>query len=118
VILVSRRCATQGFDIRYDMAAIYSLMGVCPQHDLLWEQLTAREHLLFYGRLKNLKARRTTIPTPPQKKRKKEKMCQGAPHDQTPSPFPTKIWLVNGGECHLVEGQSRARCPTVHATWD
>ncbi|XP_062026161.1 ABC transporter A family member 7-like [Rosa rugosa] len=30
-------------------------MGVCPQHDLLWESLTGREHLLFYGRLKNLK---------------------------------------------------------------
>jgi ABC-type multidrug transport system ATPase subunit len=36
------------------MAAIYTLMGVCPQHDLLWETLTGREHLLFYGRLKGL----------------------------------------------------------------
>jgi ABC-type multidrug transport system ATPase subunit len=30
------------------------MLGVCPQHDLLWEQLSAREHLRFYGRLKNL----------------------------------------------------------------
>ena len=45
----------EGYDIRKDMASVYGLMGVCPQHDLLWEQLTAREHLLFYGRLKNLK---------------------------------------------------------------
>jgi ABC-type multidrug transport system ATPase subunit len=37
------------------MAAIYTLMGVCPQHDLLWETLTGREHLLFYGRLKGLR---------------------------------------------------------------
>jgi hypothetical protein len=29
-------------------------MGLCPQHDLLWETLTAREHLSFYGRLKGL----------------------------------------------------------------
>jgi hypothetical protein len=36
------------------MDAIYSLMGVCPQHDLLWETLTGREHLTFYGRLKGL----------------------------------------------------------------
>jgi ABC-type multidrug transport system ATPase subunit len=43
-----------GYDIRTDMAAIYTLMGVCPQHDLLWETLTGREHLLFYGRLKGL----------------------------------------------------------------
>ncbi|KAF8697363.1 hypothetical protein HU200_035956 [Digitaria exilis] len=44
-----------GMDIKTDMNAIYSNMGVCPQHDLLWETLTGREHLLFYGRLKNLK---------------------------------------------------------------
>ncbi|PNT68061.1 hypothetical protein BRADI_3g35390v3 [Brachypodium distachyon] len=44
-----------GMDIRTDMNDIYANMGVCPQHDLLWETLTGREHLLFYGRLKNLK---------------------------------------------------------------
>ncbi|GBF94154.1 ABC transporter A family [Raphidocelis subcapitata] len=46
-----------GYDIRTDMAAIYTLMGVCPQHDLLWETLTGREHLLFYGRLKGLEGK-------------------------------------------------------------
>ncbi|XP_034673216.1 ABC transporter A family member 7-like isoform X2 [Vitis riparia] len=45
----------EGLDIRTDMDGIYTSMGVCPQHDLLWETLTGREHLLFYGRLKNLK---------------------------------------------------------------
>ncbi|KAI9174610.1 hypothetical protein LWI28_020100 [Acer negundo] len=45
----------QGMDIKTDMDRIYTSMGVCPQHDLLWETLTGREHLLFYGRLKNLK---------------------------------------------------------------
>ena len=39
------------------MADIYAMMGVCPQHDLLWDTLTGREHLLFYGRLKNLKVK-------------------------------------------------------------
>ena len=43
-----------GHDITTDMDAIYTLMGVCPQHDLLWDTLTGREHLLFYGRLKGL----------------------------------------------------------------
>lgn len=47
----------EGYDIRHDMSAIYGLMGVCPQHDLLWDQLTASEHLYFYGRLKNLQVR-------------------------------------------------------------
>ncbi|CAK9158688.1 unnamed protein product [Ilex paraguariensis] len=45
----------QGLDIKKHMDGIYANMGVCPQHDLLWETLTGREHLLFYGRLKNLK---------------------------------------------------------------
>ncbi|XP_008793496.2 ABC transporter A family member 7-like [Phoenix dactylifera] len=44
-----------GMDIQTDMEKIYTGLGVCPQHDLLWETLTGREHLLFYGRLKNLK---------------------------------------------------------------
>ncbi|XVE54827.1 hypothetical protein DITRI_Ditri03aG0113900 [Diplodiscus trichospermus] len=45
----------QGMDIGTYMDTIYTSMGVCPQHDLLWETLTGREHLLFYGRLKNLR---------------------------------------------------------------
>ncbi|XP_024438418.2 ABC transporter A family member 7 isoform X2 [Populus trichocarpa] len=45
----------EGLDIRTQMDWVYTSMGVCPQHDLLWETLTGREHLLFYGRLKNLK---------------------------------------------------------------
>uniref|UniRef100_A0A0E0ERC2 ABC transporter domain-containing protein n=1 Tax=Oryza meridionalis TaxID=40149 RepID=A0A0E0ERC2_9ORYZ len=44
-----------GMDINMDMDHIYTNMGVCPQHDLLWEPLTGKEHLFFYGRLKNLK---------------------------------------------------------------
>jgi ABC-type multidrug transport system ATPase subunit len=49
--------SVEGLDIRSDMPQIYKLMGVCPQHDLLWEQLSGREHLRFYGRLKGLKGR-------------------------------------------------------------
>ncbi|KAH7366061.1 hypothetical protein KP509_18G061500 [Ceratopteris richardii] len=45
----------EGLDIQENLDKIYSSMGMCPQHDLLWETLTGREHLLFYGRLKNLK---------------------------------------------------------------
>ncbi|CAO2206632.1 unnamed protein product [Urochloa humidicola] len=43
-----------GMDLRTDMNEIYANIGVCPQHDLLWETLTGREHLMFYGRMKNL----------------------------------------------------------------
>ena len=41
-----------GRSIAHDMGRIQQTMGVCPQHDHLWRDLTAREHLLFYGRLK------------------------------------------------------------------
>ncbi|XP_062217620.1 ABC transporter A family member 8-like [Phragmites australis] len=44
-----------GMDIRLDMNKIYTRIGVCPQFDLLWETLTGREHLMFYGRLKKLR---------------------------------------------------------------
>lgn len=47
----------EGRDIRSDMEDIYGIMGVCPQDNLLWARLTAREHLYFYGRLKNLTGR-------------------------------------------------------------
>ncbi|KAL6900777.1 hypothetical protein ACP4OV_005453 [Aristida adscensionis] len=43
-----------GMDLRKDMNVIYANIGVCPQHDLLWETLTGREHLMFYGRMKNI----------------------------------------------------------------
>ncbi|GBF88379.1 ABC transporter A family member protein [Raphidocelis subcapitata] len=49
-----------GHDITTEMDSIYGVMGVCPQHDLLWESLTGREHLLFYGRLKGLKGQALT----------------------------------------------------------
>lgn len=51
----SGRAFVDGKGILSQMNEIYTNMGVCPQHDLLWESLTGREHLLFYGRLKNLK---------------------------------------------------------------
>jgi ABC-type multidrug transport system ATPase subunit len=51
----SGTATVEGFDIYEDMDRIYTLMGVCPQHDILWEVLTARQHMVFYGRLKNLK---------------------------------------------------------------
>jgi ABC-type multidrug transport system ATPase subunit len=30
------------------------LMGVCPQFDVLWQQLSGREHLTIYGLVKGL----------------------------------------------------------------
>ncbi|RKP06539.1 P-loop containing nucleoside triphosphate hydrolase protein, partial [Thamnocephalis sphaerospora] len=43
-----------GFDTHTEMDQVYMTMGVCPQHDILWEDLTVEEHLLFYARLKGV----------------------------------------------------------------
>ena len=50
----SGECYIEGMSVRTRMDEIYGIMGVCPQHDLLWETLTAREHMQFYGKLKQL----------------------------------------------------------------
>lgn len=34
------------------MDRVRPLMGVCPQFDVLWEQLTGREHLMLFGAIK------------------------------------------------------------------
>jgi ABC-type multidrug transport system ATPase subunit len=47
-------CWIDGKSVRRDIAAIRSQLGFCPQHDLLWPVLTAREHLRIYASFKNL----------------------------------------------------------------
>lgn len=43
-----------GKDVRYDMKDIRSNLGFCPQHNILFNNLTVKEHLLFYGELKGV----------------------------------------------------------------
>jgi len=38
-----------GRDIRYDMELLRSKMGVCPQHDILFDTLTIEEHLRLFA---------------------------------------------------------------------
>eukprot|EP01012_Entosiphon_sulcatum_P002563 TRINITY_DN10553_c0_g1_i1.p1 TRINITY_DN10553_c0_g1~~TRINITY_DN10553_c0_g1_i1.p1 ORF type:complete len:1882 (+),score=415.75 TRINITY_DN10553_c0_g1_i1:109-5754(+) len=45
----------EGFDIRSEMDQIHTRIGLCPQHDVLWDKhLTVEEHLLFFARLKGV----------------------------------------------------------------
>uniref|UniRef100_A0A8D0D9F5 ATP binding cassette subfamily A member 3 n=1 Tax=Sander lucioperca TaxID=283035 RepID=A0A8D0D9F5_SANLU len=48
----SGRAYINGYDICQDMAMIRRSLGLCPQHDVLFDNLTVREHLLFYAQLK------------------------------------------------------------------
>ncbi|KAF9932556.1 ATP-binding cassette sub- A member 1 [Linnemannia zychae] len=43
-----------GLSMNSEMAEIRSMMGVCPQHDILFDDLTAVEHIRLYAGLKNV----------------------------------------------------------------
>jgi len=43
-----------GLDIRYEIDEIRKTLGLCPQHDVLFNELTVKEHLIFYCRLKGM----------------------------------------------------------------
>ncbi|TSK87603.1 ATP-binding cassette sub-family A member 3 [Bagarius yarrelli] len=49
----SGRAYINGYDICQDMALIRQSLGLCPQHDVLFDNLTVQEHLLFYAQLKS-----------------------------------------------------------------
>ena len=46
-----------GDSVTTDIATLRGIMGSCPQHDLLWLELTARQHLRIYARLKGVARR-------------------------------------------------------------
>ncbi|XP_013793644.2 ATP-binding cassette sub-family A member 3-like [Limulus polyphemus] len=41
-----------GFDICKDIIGVHSGLGICPQHDVLFDDLTVTEHLEFFCKLK------------------------------------------------------------------
>ena len=43
-----------GVSVKHDAAGVRQFLGICPQHDILLNQLTSREHLHLYGALKGL----------------------------------------------------------------
>ncbi|KAI1315707.1 ATP-binding cassette sub- A member 1 [Mortierella claussenii] len=43
-----------GLSMNSEMAEIRSMMGVCPQHDILFGDMTAEEHIWLYAGLKNV----------------------------------------------------------------
>ncbi|WAR31434.1 ABCA2-like protein [Mya arenaria] len=52
-----------GLDVRTSMRELRRDMGVCPQHNVLFDCMTVEEHILFYSRLKgvSLKDAKTEI---------------------------------------------------------
>ncbi|KAG0232000.1 hypothetical protein BGW42_008511 [Actinomortierella wolfii] len=45
-----------GYELDLQIKDVYRNIGVCPQHDILWDDLSVGEHLYFYARLKGVPA--------------------------------------------------------------
>ena len=48
----SGQAEINGFDCKENMSAIRQSLGVCPQHDVLFENLTVIEHIRLFAALK------------------------------------------------------------------
>lgn len=44
-----------GHDIRKNIAGVRSSLGLCPQDSIIFEDLTVRENIYFFSKLKGLK---------------------------------------------------------------
>eukprot|EP01133_Synstelium_polycarpum_P012781 gene12781-14996_t len=51
----------QGYSIRNQMNKVRRTLGVCPQHDILWNNLTVHEHLTIYAALKGVTGKNIAI---------------------------------------------------------
>ena len=45
-----------GLNVEVDSSSVQQITGVCPQHDLLWTDLTAREHIYLTAAFKGIEA--------------------------------------------------------------
>lgn len=47
-----------GKDIRTEIDEARQSLGLCPQHNILFDELTVKEHIIFFARLKGMKGKR------------------------------------------------------------
>ncbi|RNC47881.1 ABCA1 transporter [Trypanosoma cruzi] len=48
-------CYVYGLSVRHQLSRVRREIGFCPQHNILWPELTCREHLEFFAKIKGLK---------------------------------------------------------------
>ncbi|CBZ24578.1 putative ABC transporter [Leishmania mexicana MHOM/GT/2001/U1103] len=48
-------CYVYGYSVRNELERVRQQIGYCPQHNILWGELTCRDHLEFFGRIKGLR---------------------------------------------------------------
>ena len=46
------KCYIAGLDLSTSMSKCFAMLGVCPQHEILFADLTVKQHLLFFARLR------------------------------------------------------------------
>ena len=77
---------------------MYKSIGICPQHDILWDDLTVLEHCLFYARIKGIPAKDELVAA--------KKVCL--------EPFADKLSkILSGGknvDCPLPFVNQKSRC--------
>uniref|UniRef100_A0A6P7GKL5 ATP-binding cassette sub-family A member 3-like n=1 Tax=Diabrotica virgifera virgifera TaxID=50390 RepID=A0A6P7GKL5_DIAVI len=44
-----------GYDIRTDMEGVRKSLGLCPQHNIIFDELTVAEHIYFFSKLKGMR---------------------------------------------------------------
>lgn len=44
----------RGYSIRNQMRQVRQTLGICPQHDVIWPELTVYDHLFLYAGLKGV----------------------------------------------------------------
>lgn len=52
IVPTSGTAVINGYDIRYDIGRVRQSIGFCPQHNILFDDLTVREHIMFFSTLK------------------------------------------------------------------
>lgn len=55
----SGEAVINGMSIRSQMALIRQNLGVCPQFDILWPDITVKEHLELYAAIKGYSSKDT-----------------------------------------------------------
>jgi ATP-binding cassette, subfamily A (ABC1), member 3 len=45
-------CTLYGSSVKHEMSNARQVLGICPQHDVLFDNLTTREHIIFFALLK------------------------------------------------------------------
>ncbi len=55
--VTSGSALVNGYDIRTAIEQVRQSLGMCPQSNVLFDQLTVEEHLKFFGRLKGISSK-------------------------------------------------------------